>query len=257
MPNAHNVLFRNARRSDPAGHLRAAVPRRRADGRGPDGPGRSLATGRLKASIGAEAGRAWCATRHEGRPERIIARSSAAPGAVDRLDQPNDRLLAKPVRPTRRSAEKDGSMNTTREPKRCPSLSNGRSPIRRKRSGVRLTQTTPDRGVADEERLQACHGPPFQSARPTGARVDCQVLAVEPNKALSYTWAAYGLESVVTWTLTATGTGTHLRMEQSGFPVGSKNRPSHGAQARVAAVLCKSGAGASAERLRRSRMRCI
>jgi len=47
--------------------------------------------------------------------------------------------------------------------------------------------------------------------------VDCQVLAVEPNKTLSYTWAAYGLESVVTWTLTATSTGTHLRMEQSGF----------------------------------------
>jgi len=47
--------------------------------------------------------------------------------------------------------------------------------------------------------------------------VDCQVLAIEPNKTLSYTWAAYGLESVVTWTLTPTGTGTHLRMEQSGF----------------------------------------
>jgi uncharacterized protein YndB with AHSA1/START domain len=47
--------------------------------------------------------------------------------------------------------------------------------------------------------------------------VDCQVLAVEPNKTLSYTWAAYGLESVVSWTLTPTSTGTHLRMEQSGF----------------------------------------
>ena len=47
--------------------------------------------------------------------------------------------------------------------------------------------------------------------------VECQVLAVEPNKTLSYTWAAYGLESVVTWTLTPTRTGTHLRMEQSGF----------------------------------------
>jgi len=47
--------------------------------------------------------------------------------------------------------------------------------------------------------------------------VDCQVLVVEPNKTLSYTWAAYGLESVVTWTLTPTSTGTHLRMEQSGF----------------------------------------
>ncbi|SDH24467.1 SRPBCC family protein [Paraburkholderia phenazinium] len=47
--------------------------------------------------------------------------------------------------------------------------------------------------------------------------VDCEVLVVEPNKTLSYTWAAYGLESVVTWTLTPTSTGTHLRMEQSGF----------------------------------------
>jgi uncharacterized protein YndB with AHSA1/START domain len=47
--------------------------------------------------------------------------------------------------------------------------------------------------------------------------VDCQVLAIEPNKTLSYTWGAMGLESVVTWTLTPTSTGTHLRMEQSGF----------------------------------------
>ena len=47
--------------------------------------------------------------------------------------------------------------------------------------------------------------------------VDCQVREVEPNKTLSYTWAAFGLESIVTWTLTPTRSGTHLRMEQSGF----------------------------------------
>jgi uncharacterized protein YndB with AHSA1/START domain len=47
--------------------------------------------------------------------------------------------------------------------------------------------------------------------------VDCQVLAVEPNKTLSYTWVAYGLESVITWTLIPTSTGTQIRMEQSGF----------------------------------------
>jgi uncharacterized protein YndB with AHSA1/START domain len=47
--------------------------------------------------------------------------------------------------------------------------------------------------------------------------VDCQVVAVEPNKMLSYTWEAFGLESVVTFTLTPTSTGTHLRVEQSGF----------------------------------------
>ena len=56
-----------------------------------------------------------------------------------------------------------------------------------------------------------------------GGVLDCEVLAVEPNRTLSYTWnfeseeAAYALQSVVTFTLTPTGTGTQLRMEQSGF----------------------------------------
>lgn len=47
--------------------------------------------------------------------------------------------------------------------------------------------------------------------------VSCQVLEVEPNKTLSYTWGDHTLKSIVTWTLTATSAGTHLRMEQSGF----------------------------------------
>jgi uncharacterized protein YndB with AHSA1/START domain len=57
---------------------------------------------------------------------------------------------------------------------------------------------------------------------PNGA-LDCEVLAVEPNKLLSYTWgstsdnSAFDVKSVVTFTLTPTSTGTHLRMEQSGF----------------------------------------
>jgi uncharacterized protein YndB with AHSA1/START domain len=55
------------------------------------------------------------------------------------------------------------------------------------------------------------------SFRADWGAVDCQVTAVEPNRTLSYTWAAHGLASVVTWTLTATRAGTHLRMEQSGF----------------------------------------
>lgn len=55
------------------------------------------------------------------------------------------------------------------------------------------------------------------SLRADWGSVDCKVLAVEPNKTLAYTWEAHGLESVVTWTLTPTGAGTHLRMEQAGF----------------------------------------
>jgi len=47
--------------------------------------------------------------------------------------------------------------------------------------------------------------------------VDCEVVSIEPQKTLSYTWAALGLDSVVTWTLTPTDTGTHLRMVQTGF----------------------------------------
>jgi uncharacterized protein YndB with AHSA1/START domain len=47
--------------------------------------------------------------------------------------------------------------------------------------------------------------------------VDCRVLEIEPHSSLAYSWDAMGLESVVTWTLTPTATGTHLRMEQRGF----------------------------------------
>ena len=47
--------------------------------------------------------------------------------------------------------------------------------------------------------------------------IDCQVLALEPCKTLSYAWGTLGLGTVVTFTLTPTDTGTHLRVEQSGF----------------------------------------
>jgi uncharacterized protein YndB with AHSA1/START domain len=68
-----------------------------------------------------------------------------------------------------------------------------------------------------------------------GGVLDCEVLAVEPNKTLSYTWnfthddPAYNLESVVTFILTPTNTGTHLRMEQSGFRSDQK-QAYHGAR---------------------------
>jgi uncharacterized protein YndB with AHSA1/START domain len=56
-----------------------------------------------------------------------------------------------------------------------------------------------------------------------GGVLDCEVLVVEPNERLSYTWnyphddANYNLKSVVTLSLTPTSKGTHLRMEQAGF----------------------------------------
>ena len=47
--------------------------------------------------------------------------------------------------------------------------------------------------------------------------VDSEVLIVEPDKKLSYSWSSLGLVSVVVWTLVATSGGTLVRMEQSGF----------------------------------------
>jgi uncharacterized protein YndB with AHSA1/START domain len=63
----------------------------------------------------------------------------------------------------------------------------------------------------------------FKLSGDWGGILDCEVLTIEPNKVLSYTWnfahadAAYNLESVVTFTLTPTHAGTLLRVEQVGF----------------------------------------
>ncbi|QYO75861.1 SRPBCC family protein [Devosia salina] len=56
-----------------------------------------------------------------------------------------------------------------------------------------------------------------------GGILDCEVLAIEPERTLSYSWdfdnpdPAFALKSVVTYTLTPTDAGTHLRVEQAGF----------------------------------------
>ena len=56
-----------------------------------------------------------------------------------------------------------------------------------------------------------------------GGVIECELLAIEPHRTLSYTWdladskTPVPFKSVVTFTLTPTTAGTHLRMEQSGF----------------------------------------
>jgi uncharacterized protein YndB with AHSA1/START domain len=63
----------------------------------------------------------------------------------------------------------------------------------------------------------------FQLKGDWGGVLDCEVLAVEPRRALTYTWnfahddPAFNLQSVVSFTLTPTPAGTQLRVEQSGF----------------------------------------
>jgi uncharacterized protein YndB with AHSA1/START domain len=47
--------------------------------------------------------------------------------------------------------------------------------------------------------------------------VDCRVLAVEDQRRLSYSWVVGDMETVVTFTLAPSPTGTHLVLVQSGF----------------------------------------
>jgi len=71
-------------------------------------------------------------------------------------------------------------------------------------------------------------GHQFKLTGEWGGVLDCEVLAVEPYRTLSYTWdfkhddPAFNLRSVVTFTLTPSAAGTHLCMEQSGFQPGQK-----------------------------------
>ena len=51
---------------------------------------------------------------------------------------------------------------------------------------------------------------------------NCEVIEADLPRRLVYSWgdgseSDSGLKTIVTWTLTSTGTGTHVRMEQSGF----------------------------------------
>jgi uncharacterized protein YndB with AHSA1/START domain len=59
--------------------------------------------------------------------------------------------------------------------------------------------------------------------------LDCEVLTVEPNQRLAYSWnasgaeAATGIKTVVTWTLEPADGGTLVRMEQAGFRPDQQN----------------------------------
>jgi uncharacterized protein YndB with AHSA1/START domain len=75
--------------------------------------------------------------------------------------------------------------------------------------------------------FQPVVGHRFQLRMPPMAKwngvTDCEVLIVEAQQCLCYTWNASGeeadagLKTVVTWTLENVDGGTLLRMEQSGF----------------------------------------
>ena len=48
--------------------------------------------------------------------------------------------------------------------------------------------------------------------------VNCRILEIQAHRKLSYTWVVgFGLDTVVTFTLTPTASGTRLSLVQSGF----------------------------------------
>ncbi len=52
--------------------------------------------------------------------------------------------------------------------------------------------------------------------------VNCRVLEIEAHRILSWTWVVGDIDTVVTFTLTPTESGTSLRVVQSGFKPGQK-----------------------------------
>ena len=59
--------------------------------------------------------------------------------------------------------------------------------------------------------------------------VNCRILEIEAQRKLSYTWTVPFLDTVVTFTLTPTASGTRLSIVQSGFKPDQK-RESGGAR---------------------------
>ncbi|MBS0480316.1 MAG: SRPBCC domain-containing protein [Proteobacteria bacterium] len=66
-------------------------------------------------------------------------------------------------------------------------------------------------------------GHKFNLSGDWGGTLDCEVLEIEPEASLAYTWnhvhddPQFDLRSTVTFTLTPTLAGTLLRVEQAGF----------------------------------------
>ncbi len=53
-------------------------------------------------------------------------------------------------------------------------------------------------------------------------RVNCRFTEIEEPSKLSYTWRAFDIDTVVTFTLTPLGSGTRLTVVQSGFEATQK-----------------------------------
>src|SRR5246127_3288025 len=161
------------------------MPRGREDRRSPDSSGGDLATGRLEASWGPEAGRAGA--RPSGRTPDALQRAAQRIGPTDRLDEPNGRVLAEAVRRPRRPTEKDGPMTNAATETRSVVVERD-IPYPPEKIWRALTQPHLIEEWLMKNDFKPMVGHSFKLRGGWGGVLNCEVLAVEPHKTLSYTW---------------------------------------------------------------------
>ncbi len=75
--------------------------------------------------------------------------------------------------------------------------------------------------------LELASGMPFTFTAPPqpgwDGTVNCQFREIEAQRKLSYTWVVSDIDTVVTFTLTPTASGTRLSLVQSGFTASQKH----------------------------------
>ena len=214
MPNAHDMLFRTL--ADPT--RRAIFERLCREGEqtvgaltaqaGVSQPAVSKHLGLLK-----QAG--LVRDRHEGRQTHYSAQLGALAPLIDWTSQMAG-VLAKPVRRPRRSAQKDGPMTNTATETRSVVVER-EIPYPPEKIWRALTQPH----LIEEWLMKNDFKPVVDHRFNLRARLGRRRLPgprrSSRTRRCPTPGTPMGLESVVTWTLTPTSTGTHLRMEQSGF----------------------------------------
>src|ERR1043166_969862 len=182
----------DARGSDPPGDLRATVPRGRTDRVDAHRGRRHLAARGLQTPGRAQGG--GPGARPARGPRDPLQRPAARAWADARLDESLRDVLARTVRPSGRFAQQDGSMT---KPDAARSVVIEREmPHPPEKVWRALTQPH----LIAEWLMKNDFTPAVDhrfSLRADWGAVEGRVLAIEPNKRLSYTWAALGLESVV------------------------------------------------------------
>src|SRR5213076_2773644 len=126
-------------------------------------------------------------SRSARRTLRPLQRRAQCPQPTDRLDKPDGRVLAEPVRPTRRPAEEDGPM-THAATEALSVVVEREIPHPPEKIWRALTQPHLIEEWLMKNDFRPVVGHSFNLSGDWGGVLDCEVLAVEPHRKLTYTW---------------------------------------------------------------------